>query len=170
MDILELLNSLGKICGAVVAIGKVLKLRGLTIEVLSRKKKEKIKDEVAIVVDFNAISVKAEVEKYLEARSIDSTILVCSNPAGDARLDLDDEDQWSDAVKGFYQLLKKVQETAPKKIHLFISAPVALAFAIGYVSRPLQPYIYQFDNANKNTAASKKYAPIMRVTDELRVW
>ena len=170
MEIIELLDNLGKVCGVAVEIGKVLKIRGITVEVLSRKKKEKIKDEVAIVVDFNEISVKAVVEKYLEARKIDSTVLICSNPAGDGRLDLDNEDQWRDAVKGFYQVLKKLQETAPEKIHIFISAPVALAFAIGYVSRPLQPYVYQFDNANRSTAASRKYAQIMRVTDELRVW
>ena len=171
MEVLELLTNVGKICGgAVVAIDKVLKVKGLIIESLSEKKKEEVKNEITFIVDFNSFSAKAAVKKYLEAKGIDSTILVCTNPAGAAPLDLHDEDQWKDAVKALYQLVKEVQETSPKKIHIFINAPVALAFAIGYVSRPLQPYIYQFDNANSNTAASKKYAQIMRVTDELRVW
>lgn len=167
MEILEVLSDLAKVGSVVYTAGKVLKLSGVHIMSKIKNKKEQIKDEVTIIIDFGDSSIVAGVEKYLATKEINSTIFVCKNPNGYEALDLEDVDQWRDAVKGIYALMKKVNETSPKKIHIFMRCPIALAFAIGYVSRPCRPYIYHL-NRGEDLAASKLYYRVLDISDELR--
>ena len=69
-------------------------------------------------------------------------------------------------MKEIGELIKAVQEKSPIKVHLFINGPAALAFAVGYVSRTLNPYLYQL-NRGDNIAPSRKYAQVMRINDKL---
>jgi len=183
MIILELLNTVAAACGVVVAVDKastvlkkhganvkdrILKLRGIQIESSSPIEGE-LKDEVAIAVDFGGIPMKNDVETYLKANNIDATLLICSNAKGRIALDLYNEDDWKLAVKEINGLIKAMKEKSfITKVHLFISGPVALAFAVGYVSRTIDPYLYQL-NRGDNVAPSRKYAPVMKISDGL-VW
>jgi len=169
MEVLEVLSDLAKVGSVVYAAGKVLKLSGVHITSKDKSKKEQIKDDVVIIIDFGISSIESSVERYIAANSklTDSTVLTCKNPNGYVNLDLEDEDQWRDAVKDIYVLIKKIDESSAKRIHLFMSAPASLAFAIGYVSRQSRPYVYQY-NTGSNRADSKLYYRVLDVSDELR--
>jgi len=181
MRILELLNTVATACGVVVAVDKassvlkrhgtnvkdrILKLSGIQIESSSPIEGE-LKDEVAIAIDFGGSPMKNDVETYLEANQIDATFLICSNAKGRVELDLYNEDDWRLAVKEISGLIKAIKEkSSPTKVHLFINGPVALAYAVGYVTRTLNPYLYQL-NRGDNVAPSRKYAQVMKINEEL---
>ena len=169
MEVLSVLNDVAKIFNVVYAGGKALKLAGVEINMLTSKKKERVKEEVSIIIDFNKRSIVSDVEKFLAAKKIDSTIFVCKNPNENGILDLDDSDQWRNAVEGIYKLMSEVDKSSPKKWHIFMNAPGPLLLALGYVLRPdFTPYIYQFDNQLDGHADSQKYSCVLRVNDSLK--
>jgi len=163
MDLLAVLSSVAGIFGGVVTAGElVLKY----IKFKGPKKKEQLKDNVAIIVDFNSMSIEESVKRYLKANGMDATIIVCTNPNG-YPVDINDPDAWQEAVKGLYALINTINSAAPKKVHIFMNAPVALTFALGYVLRPnCMPYVYQYNN--EKTADSNLYKRVLHVNDSLR--
>ena len=165
MEILAIMSAIASIFGGAVKAGE-LTLKYVKFK--APKKKEVLKDEVAFIIDFGTFSIEESVKRYLKANRMDPTIVVCTNPNGFVHLELEDSDVWQRAVEQIYVLISEVASAAPKKIHIFMNAPVALTFALGYVLRPCAPYVYQFNNAKTNTADSKLYSLVLHANDSLK--
>lgn len=172
MDILTVLENVAKGMGIAKQVGDLwIELKGVLIkDVTERKEKnEPIKDNVAIIIDYGSMTVEQHVKKYLKAKNIDSTIVKCMNPKGYVHLDMDDRDVWENAVKEMYAFIKEILSAAPKRIHIFISAPATLAFALGYTLRPhCTPYVYQHNQKRDGVADSDLYSMVLHVDSRLR--
>jgi hypothetical protein len=85
--------------------------------------------DIAIVVSITK-PIKSTVEKFLYKEKIIADIVEIE---GEKRLSSNEED-WIKIITEFYRIFLKIQSTlgAPR-YHLFVSAPVALAFALGSV-------------------------------------
>jgi len=169
MSILTILSQVAAIFNAAIAAGGLfISLSGVVIKALG-KKSDQIKDNVTIIIDFGTTSIEESVKRYVKAKDIDSTIFVCTNPKGFVHLDINDGDVWQEAVKGIYTFINAIVSDAPKRINIFMSAPAALAFSIGYVLRPnCTPYIYQFNQKREGIADSDLYAMVLHVNDNLK--
>ena len=132
---------------------------------------EEIKKEIAIIIDMGTMSIKSSVYEFLEAKNIDSTVFVCNNPNGYVHMDLNNQDEWTSAVKGIYTLINEIYtKIRPEKVHIFLSAPATLTFAIGYVLRPFcTPYLYQYNQKYKSEGPKEKlYSNVLYVSDALK--
>lgn len=87
------------------------------------------KGDIAIIVSITR-PIKSTVEDFLYKERIVADIVEIE---GEGRLP-SNEDDWTKIVTEFYEIFLKIQSTlgAPR-YHLFVSAPVALAFALGSV-------------------------------------
>lgn len=168
-------NGVAAACNAIYATGRVLNLAGVEITVMKKNEQieddtviaEEVKDDVVIIIDFNQTSIVESVERFLTAKRIDSTTFVCKNPNVNRILDVDDRDQWSNAVEGVYKFINGIEKG--KRMHIFINAPVALSFAIGYALRPnYAPYVYHYNNRRDGHADSELYSRVLHVNDNLR--
>lgn len=132
---------------------------------------EDIKKEITIIIDMGSMSIINSVNDFLEAKNIDSTVFICNNPHGYVHMDLNNSEEWESAVKGIYILINEIySKLRPEKVHIFLSAPAVLTFAIGYVLRPFcTPYLYQFNQKYKpEEPKDKLYSHVLYVSDELK--
>ena len=137
-----------------------LSLPGVNIESVITDEQESLKNDVTIIIDFGErdMSIEKHVRQYLAAHEIDSSVCICTNPNGYRPLALNDPAEWRDAVKGIKELIAQIANSAPAKVRIFINGPLALAFAIGYASRPIiTPDVYQFNNRPTDIDPRNKY-------------
>lgn len=132
---------------------------------------EEIKKEISVIIDMGTMTILNSVNEFLNAKKIDSTVFICNHPNGYVHMDLDNQDEWKSAVKGIYTLINEIYaKIRPEKVHIFLSAPAALTFAIGYVLRPFcTPYLYQYNQKYKpEQTKDKLYSNVLYVSDELK--
>jgi len=172
--ILENIANAVTVAGAVPLVrGLLLELDGVFVKVDAPENKAnepvKVKDVVTVIIDFTQRSIEEDVIRFLAAERIDSTVVVCNNPNGYVGLDLYNHTEWEDAVRGIYVTIKKFIEAGPRRgINIFISAPAALAFALGYVLRPTPNlHVYQF-NLGRVKGDYDLYPLVLRVNDSLK--
>lgn len=95
------------------------------------------KEHVAIVVDISKRTL-VDVTGYLQSKKIDADIVMVTNdPAYGEQvifLNPESEKEWNDITLEFKSLMNKIKRNAGgKQVHIFLSAPLPLAFAMGAV-------------------------------------
>jgi len=170
MTILAFLAELDTVWKGLAVAGKLaVTFKGVILKIVNANKDEKFKDDVAVIIDFLPSSAEGDVRRYLEAKRIDATICICENPDDSGFLDINDKDSWENATRGIYATLTTIAKASPKRVHIFLSCPAALAFAIGNVARQTcNPYVYQHNTRRSDDAASSIYSMVLRANDSLR--
>lgn len=102
---------------------------------------------VAIVVPISRPIVPS-VAQYLDQQGVEAHMVVCQPAAATPYLSPDSP--WDEYVKSFSDSVAKVKTTFPDaRIHMFLSAPVALAFAWGCVLGTVyEATVYHFERDN----------------------
>ncbi len=125
------------------------------------------KEDVAIVVEISRPSVQ-DVVNYLGTRKIDANLVVITTvkshgPKPVKGLSENRPAEWTKLVQEFSEAIDKIKhEVGSARIHIFISAPLALAFGLGSVWGTVdQAQVYHWKN-------SGGYAPLMKITRKLR--
>lgn len=109
--------------------------------------KKKTAPDVAIVVRISRMNVE-DVRHYLDTHKIKADLIVISNTTSDEAIHLpSDADAWEEMVREFYTAFTKIQaQSGAKRFHIFLSAPAALAFAMGCTMSTLYDVrLYQWD-------------------------
>ncbi len=93
------------------------------------------KDEVAILVDITKRSLK-DVAAYLDRQKIDANLIVITNdPAYSSQVNFLDPlnaAEWEELLSDFSVAMNAIQHAVGAvRLHIFIAAPVALAFGLG---------------------------------------
>lgn len=123
------------------------------------------KADVALLIDINR-RMLLDVARYLEQQKIDADVLVVTNdPAYSDTirfLDPDNPDEWVELVKEFNATIGKVKHTiGSARVHIFMSAPLPLAFGLGCVWGTVdEATVYHWENGT--------YHPAMKVSRALR--
>lgn len=126
---------------------------------ISRQKKKGTKvrtpTDVALVVDVTW-SISPQVIHYLEQQKIDAEILLMVNnqKTGTGKwLRNDKPKEWENTVHVFNTMIQKIfgdSELAGAHIHIFIAAPVALAYALGAAWGTVHhATVYHWDSGEK---------------------
>ncbi len=85
------------------------------------------KNQVAVIVNISR-DIQPYVMDFLRGEGIDAEVVVIATPQELK----DDKEEWEDFVTElFQQLSTTIQQIGARPIHLFISAPASLAFAVG---------------------------------------
>jgi hypothetical protein len=108
--------------------------------VTPRRKKSKpikVKPDVAVVVDINRRSL-TDVAAYLDEKKIDADVIIITNdPRYESRsvfLAPAKRDDWEHMVREFSKVMDGIKHTVGgSRLHIFLSTPNALAFALGAV-------------------------------------
>jgi hypothetical protein len=126
-------------------------------------KEENYKDNIAIIIDISR-PCQSAVEKFLKENRIEASILVMKSKDESRRLNPSDRAEWEELVKSFSKLVSNIYEkSAPKELHIFLSAPASLTFALGCVIGTLyKPNVY---NYNDQTGS---YDKVLTVTSGLK--
>lgn len=116
-------------------------------------------DELAIICQFASHSLEGSVRKFLESRNITTDLLEIRH-ANLGNITLDD---WSVEVSEVYSAIQKIREESYyKRLHLFLAAPVSLAFALGLaLGRYVPSTVYQYNPLTSDT--SELYVPIFKL-------
>ena len=133
-----------------------------------RKKKTPIpvKPDVAIVVDINRRSL-TDVAAYLDEKKIDADMIIVTNdPAYRSKsvfLDPTCQSDWENVVREFSTVMDGIKHTVGgARLHIFLSAPGALAFALGAVRGLVDEstIIYHWEK--------QTYFPVVELSRQLR--
>jgi hypothetical protein len=97
----------------------------------------KVKPDVAIIVDINRRSL-SDVAAYLDENHIDADIVIITNdPTYQSKsvfLDPAEQEDWECMVREFSKVMDGIKHTVGgARLHIFLSTPNALAFAMGAV-------------------------------------
>ncbi len=104
--------------------------RGEYLEVAWGKINDVEKDDVAVVVDISR-PIRADVERFLQTKGIGADIAVISMISGQRDLE-GSKEEWEGIVAEFFPGLSAIlDKIRAKRIHIFLSAPANLAFAMG---------------------------------------
>jgi hypothetical protein len=123
------------------------------------------KSDVAVVVDVSRRMLR-DVARYLDSQNIDADIILLTNDPeyGDTAkfLDVQEPASWAEVVKDFHRGMSRVKrEIGTPQVHIFIGAPLPLAFGMGAVWGTVdEATVYHWDG--------KTYHPVMPITRELR--
>lgn len=141
--------------------------KGLGRRVATANTKQLKKQHIAIVVAITKHAL-GDVAAYLEKKDIDADLLVLTNTTeyGRAIKPLSPKrKEWEEVVREFSIITEKIKKEAPDKaqLHIFISAPVALAYALGAVWGTVDEgaLIYHWE--------SQTYVPVVKVTRALKM-
>ncbi len=125
------------------------------------------KGDVAIVVEISRPAVR-DVVNYLENRKIDANLVVITTvkTPGDKPvkgLSESRSTQWTELVQEFSVAIDKIKdEVGSERVHIFLSAPLALVFGLGAVWGTVdQAQVYHWKSKGG-------YAPLMKITRTLR--
>jgi hypothetical protein len=123
------------------------------------------KANVAIVVDISRRSLR-DVEHYLVANNIDADLIVVTNDPSYGpqikHLNESDPDAWFKIVQEFNTAINAIKhELGATNIHIFISAPLAIAFGLGAVWGTV-------DRANIYHWNQVEYKRVLEIRRELR--
>ena len=161
---LEIIASIASIAGFAQQNSQMI---GKALKIFSKQSEDEkdmvIKDDIAIVLNISNNCIPL-VEKFLGEKGIDATVFEVNKKDGKREIDPYNRKEWEDIVTDFSKLLTSIYEqSAPSRVHIFLSAPVALAFGIGCVIRTLyRPYIY---NYNRDT---QSYDLVLVASDRLK--
>lgn len=124
------------------------------------------KPHVAIVVAITQPALD-NVAAFLDKKKIDADLVLVTNvPTYGVPIKRlsDDAKEWEQTVKEFARTMEKVRREArdAKKVHIFLSAPVALTFAMGAVWGTVnEAVVYHWDG--------KTYLPVVKVSRDLKM-
>lgn len=124
------------------------------------------KSDVVILVDINR-RMLADVSRYMEAENLDADVIIISNdPAYSDNiqfLETADAENWVEIVQEFSGAMNGIKRTVGgAKMHIFLSAPLALAFAIGSVWGTVdEATVYHWEKGS--------YHPVMPISRKLRI-
>ena len=126
------------------------------------------KKDVAIVVEISRPSVQ-DVVNYLASKKIDANLVVITTvkPRGPKPVKGLNENrpaEWTELVQEFSEAIDRIKQEAgaSAKMHIFLSAPLALAFGLGAVWGTVdKAQVYHWKS-------SGGYAPLMKITRKLR--
>lgn len=106
----------------------------------------------------------SKVQLYLKKNNIKANIVKVTTPDESNLLDPENLKEWEDLVRKFSTMLDVVlREMSPQRIHIFLSAPLALTFGIGCtIGNIVSPFIYHLDNV------SKEYKLVITADNRLR--
>ena len=135
----------------------------------ARRKKNtriQVKPDVAIVVDINRRSL-TDVAAYLDEKKIDADIIIITNdPAYKSKsifLDPARQEDWEHIVQEFSTVMDGIKHTVGgARLHIFLSTPGALAFALGAVRGLVDEgtVVYHWEN--------RTYSPVVELSRGLR--
>jgi hypothetical protein len=121
---------------------------------------------VAVVVDINRRSL-TDVAAYLDEKDIDADIVVITNdPAYESKsifLDPACQEDWEQIVREFSTAIDGIKHTTgAARLHIFLSTPGALAFALGAVRGLVDEgtVVYHWEN--------RTYFPMVELSRGLR--
>lgn len=124
------------------------------------------KSDVVILVDINR-RMLADVSRYLEGQKLDADVVIISNdPAYSDNiqfLEAADAQDWVEIVQEFSGAMNGIKRTVGgAKMHIFLSTPLPLAFALGSVWGTVdEATVYHWEKGN--------YHPVMPISRELRI-
>ena len=124
------------------------------------------KPNVVILVDINR-RMLADVSRYLEAQKLDADVIIISNdPAYSGNiqfLEATDAEDWVEIVQEFSGAMNGIKRTVGgAKMHIFLSTPLPLAFALGSVWGTVdEATVYHWEKGS--------YHPVMPISRELRI-
>lgn len=125
------------------------------------------KSDVAVVVEISRPAIR-DVVNYLESRKIDANLVVITmiKPRGSKPVKGLSESrpaQWTELVQEFSMAIDKVKrELGSARVHIFLSAPLALVFGLGAVWGTVdQAQVYHWKSKGG-------YAPLMKISRSLR--
>jgi hypothetical protein len=125
------------------------------------------KADVVILVDINR-RMLADVSRYLEEKKLDADVVIISNdPAYSDNiqfLKVSDSEDWVEIVKEFTSAMNGIKRTVGgAKMHIFLSTPLPLAFALGSVWGTVDETatVYHWEKGT--------YYPVMPISRELRI-
>ena len=143
MDIFATTKTLGEFAKNVGSVITVAEMTGVLISkgrqtwtYLVGKKEEELveKDDVAVMVQINQFLVPTT-KKFLENEGIDAHLILITNVEDGSLikyLDNDKKQEWIDVVADFFDAVTGIErDWGAKTLHVFLSAPAALAFALG---------------------------------------
>lgn len=123
------------------------------------------KSDVAVIVDVSR-RMLPDVARYLDDQKIDADIILLTNDPeyGDTAklLDFQDSEPWTDIVKDFHRGMSRVKrEVGAARVHIFLGAPLPLAFGMGAVWGTVdEAIVYHWEN--------KTYHSVMPINRDLR--
>jgi hypothetical protein len=124
------------------------------------------KPDVAILVDINRRSM-TDVATYLDEHKIDADLIIITNdPAYKSKtilLDPDDQDEWTEIVREFSTTMDGIKyNLGGARLHIFLSTPGALAFALGAVRGLVDEstIVYHWEK--------QTYFPVVQLSRQLR--
>ncbi len=123
------------------------------------------KEDVAILIDINR-RMLVDVARYLDEKQIDADLIIVTNDPTYSNkvqfLDPANSKQWTEVVKEFSVAMNAVQRAVGGvRLHIFLSAPLALAFGAGSVWGTVnEATVYHWEKGS--------YYPSMYVSRELR--
>lgn len=112
-------------------------------------------ENLAIIIQFASHSARASVIKYLEANDIKTNILeITHKNAGNIQIS-----DWSEEVSEIYSVIQNyTKEHFTEKFHIFLSAPIPIAFALGLaLGSYIHTKVYQYTPSEH---AFSTYIPI----------
>ena len=124
------------------------------------------KSDVVILVDINR-RMLADVSRYIEEIKLDADVVVITNdPAYSSNiqfLDPSKPQDWEDLVREFSSAMNGIKRTVGgAKMHIFLSTPLPLAFALGSVWGTVdEATIYHWEKGT--------YFPSMPISRQLRI-
>ncbi len=123
------------------------------------------KPDVVILVDINR-RMLADVSRYMEARGLDADVIIVTNdPAYSNQirfLDAQNPQEWEALVREFAAEMNKIKHVVgAARVHIFLSVPLALAFAMGTVWGTV-------DEATVYHWEANTYHPVILISRRLR--
>lgn len=123
------------------------------------------KPDVVILVDINR-RMLADISRYLQKRSLDADVIIVTNdPAYSDNirfLDAENPQDWEDLVREFAAEMNKIKRmVGAARVHIFLSTPLALTFAMGAVWGTVdEATIYHWE--------ANTYHPVIHISRRLR--
>lgn len=123
------------------------------------------KPDVVILVDINR-RMLADVSRYLEEKKLDADVIIISNdPLYSDKIqfiEATDTDDWVEIVQEFSAAINGIKRTVGgAKMHIFLSTPLPLAFALGSVWGTVdESTVYHWEKGS--------YYPVMPISRNLR--
>ncbi|GAB6078763.1 SAVED domain-containing protein [Hydrogenobaculum acidophilum] len=126
-------------------------------------------EEVGVVIYFASHSPLGDVLRFSENKSLDVFLVEAKNIKGNIPIPKKGEENffdlvslWSEIVREIYSALNMLKDRY-KKLHIFLSAPVPIAFCLGMaVGHFMNAIVYNYNTKSQNTP----YYPVFDTFDE----
>ena len=139
---------------------------GAEVEPVAESGPVTTKSEVAIVVDITRRAL-VDVGRFLNERQIDADLIIVTNdPAYGAQVKFVDPkkpEEWEEIAREFNRALGKIKRVVGgAKLHIFLAAPLPLAFALGCLMGTVDEgtIVYHWEGGT--------YWPVVTISRQLR--